>query len=365
MSRAAAIALVVIASNSVSRFVAAASPNDRLPVRGLHLGAPTKDQVAKMAEFIRTVLPKEGINTLVLEFDYNYNFQSRREFSDAKLIGRSDAQQLVAACRDAGVQLIPQINCLGHQSWAKHTDRLLALHPEFDETAGKYPNNEGIYCRSYCPLHPGLHAVLFDLIDELARDCEAKAFHIGMDEVFILADKDCPRCHGKSTADLFAGEVTRLDEHIKRSGRTMWMWGDRFIDGRATKLGEWEASENNTESAIDHVPKDIVICDWHYDSAPDTPRYFAEKGFPVIICPWRKTDVALKELEMMRALRTDSHNEISRNALGVMETTWSGFGRFSEAYEAAQKGKEIENKSGRETVNCFLTLTKALRTPAE
>ena len=35
---------------------------------------------------------------------------------------------------------------------------------EFDETPGKYPNNEGIYCRSYCPLHPEVHEVLFDLV---------------------------------------------------------------------------------------------------------------------------------------------------------------------------------------------------------
>ena len=83
-------------------------------------------------------------------------------------------------------------------------------HPDFDETPGKYPNNEGIYCRGYCPVHPEVHRLIFDFIEELARACEARSFHVGMDEVFILADPDCPRCRGKNPAQLFAGEVKTL-----------------------------------------------------------------------------------------------------------------------------------------------------------
>jgi hypothetical protein len=164
------------------------------PVRGLHLSAPVKKDLLAALDFIRTVLPKEGVNTLVLEFNYGFDFQSRLEFADPSALGKNDVQQIAQACRESGVQLIPQINCLGHQSWARRNGRLLEKHPEFDETPRKYPNNQGIYCRSYCPLHPDVHKVLFDLMDELAAACEAKAFHVGMDEVFILADADCPRC---------------------------------------------------------------------------------------------------------------------------------------------------------------------------
>ena len=130
-----------------------------------------------------------------------------------------------------------------------------------------------------------MHNVLFDLIDELARACDAKSFHVGMDEVFILADPDCPRCKGKSPAELFALEVTTLQSHLASIGCRMWMWGDRFIDGKATGIGEWEASTNDTAAAIDQVPKDIVICDWHYEKAHPTPLFFAAKGFDVVACP--------------------------------------------------------------------------------
>src|ERR1044071_9562953 len=225
-----------------------------LPIRGLHLGVPPKRDLTNALHFIRDELPKQEVNTLVLEFDYGFNFQSRPEFGDDSAMGKEDVAQIVQACRDARIQLIPQINCLGHQSWAKRTGRFLSKHPEFDETPNKYPENEGIYCRSYCPLHPEVHKVLFDLIDELADASEARAVHVGLDEVFILADPDCPRCHGKDPAELFAGEVKTLNDHIGSKGRKTWIWGDRLLDGKELKLGKWEGSENATAKSWELVP---------------------------------------------------------------------------------------------------------------
>ena len=333
----------------------------QLPVRGLHLSAPSKKDLPAALEFIRKSLPKEGVNTLILEFDYHYDFQSRPEFGDPTALGKSEVQQLAKACRENGIELIPQINCLGHQSWAARTDRLLTQHPEFDETPGKYPQNKGIYCRSYCPLHPGLHAVLFDLIDELAKACDAKAFHVGMDEIFILADPDCPRCHGKVPAELLAGEVRTLHDHLAKIGCRMWMWGDRFIDGKATRLGKWEASENGTYPAVDHVPKDIVICDWHYNQAPETPQYFVEKGFDVVECPWRKTAVALGELTHIRTIRAGKDESQARRALGMVETTWCGFGPFLQAYRDQASGQQPSNNAASQSAACFVALSKAMQ----
>ncbi|MGA2589464.1 MAG: hypothetical protein ABSH32_06090 [Bryobacteraceae bacterium] len=48
----------------------AASPTP--PVRGLHAMAPKLDEMDLALRFIRVALPKEGVNTLVMEFDYRY-----------------------------------------------------------------------------------------------------------------------------------------------------------------------------------------------------------------------------------------------------------------------------------------------------
>lgn len=332
-----------------------------LPVRGLHTFAPARKDLAGALEFIRQSLPAEGINTLIMEFNYQYNYQSRPEFADASALGRDEVRQIAAACREKGIALIPQINCLGHQSWDERNGRLLEKHPEFDETPGKHPRNKGIYCRSYCPLHPDVHKVLFDLMDELIAACDAKAFHVGLDEVFILADPDCPRCKGKDPADLFAGEVQALHAHLAARGCRLWMWGDRFLDGKATGIGQWEASTNGTAAAVDRVPKDIVICDWHYGKAHETPRYFAQKGFEVVACPWRKSDVALAQLGHVRAVRADADKAVAARALGMVQTTWCGFAPFLGAYRAQADGTAPTQDAASETAQCFRALAKAMR----
>jgi hypothetical protein len=320
--------------------------------------APKPDEMPDCLRFIREALPKEGVNVLVLEINYRYQFAKRPEVVDADAFSRGQVKDIVEACRTAGVRLIPQINMLGHQSWAKTTFGLLRAHPEFDETPGKYPDNEGIYCRSYCPLHPGVHEVVFDLIDELAQAFEADAFHVGMDEVFLLGEEDCTRCRGRNKAELFAQEVQTLRDHLAKSSRTMWMWGDRFLDGNVTGLGKWEAATNETAPAIAKVPRDIVICDWHYDEAPPTASYFALQGFPVASSPWRRPGVALAQLDLIRHARKNAPSAIADRTLGVLQTTWCSMGQFAKAYF----GQGPAEPGVVESVLCFKELFRELRT---
>ena len=333
----------------------AASPTP--PIRGLHISVPRPDELPLAIKFISEALPKEGVNVLVLEFNYQYQFTKRPEVAEKASLSRDDVKQLLAACRKAGVRLIPQINLLGHQSWARNTGALLRAHPEFDETPGKYPNNEGIYCRSYCPLHPTVHDVVFDLIDELAKACEADAFHVGMDEVFLIGEDDCPRCKGRNKAELFAAETVILRDHLAKTNRTMWMWGDRLLDGETTGIGKWEASMNQTADALRLIPRDIMICDWHYERALPTTEHFAVAGFPVLAAPWRRPEAALAQLAAIRSVRTHATDAIAARMQGVLQTTWGGFGSFAKAYF----GETPANSRAVEAVTCFRAVFRELR----
>jgi len=336
---------------------AAAAEAQTLPIRGIHLSAPGPDEIALAERFIQEALPKEGVNVLVLEFNYRYQFTRRPEVVDGRALSPADVKRLAAAARAAHVRLVPMINLLGHQSWAKTTFGLLRSHPEFDETPGKYPGNEGIYCRSYCPLHPQVHEVVFDLIDELAEVTEADAFHVGMDEVFLIGEDDCPRCRGRNKAELFAGEVRALRDHLAGANRSLWMWGDRFLDGETTGIGEWEAAKNGTAPAIQLVPKDIVICDWHYNVAHPTAPYFALHGLNVVSSPWRRPSVALRQLDLMRNVRMNSAPAVAARMQGMLQTTWVGFGAFARAYF----GEETRNTNAMEAVVTFRELFRELR----
>lgn len=332
------------------------TPQD-LPVRGLHLMVPAPEDVPLLVDFIEKDLAKEGVNTLILEVNYAYQFTRYPQLAGEKALSREQVQSILAACKKAGIELIPQFNCVGHQSWAKKTFPLLTEFPEFDETPGKYPENEGIYCRSWCVRHDKVNEVVHSLIEELAEAFEAKSFHIGMDEVFLLGEDDCPRCRGRNKAELFAYAVNGLHEFLSTRGIKVWMWGDRFLDGRITGIGEWEAAFNETAPAIDLVAKDIVICDWHYEYSPPTAAYFALKGFDVVLSPWRKVDVALGHLKQVRNLRASAPKLVAQRAQGILHTTWSDAGTFVRAY----RNEEGVRESTRESAACFKQLYADIR----
>jgi hypothetical protein len=342
---------------AVSLIAAVIASGASLPVRGIHMSAPKPDDLPLLLRFIREGAPKEGVNTLVLEINYRYQYTKHPEVIDADALTKDDLKSIAAACRQANVKFIPMINLLGHQSWAKNTFGLLRAHPEFDETPGKYPDNEGIYCRSYCPLNPAVHEVLFDLIDELMDVSEADTFHGGMDEVFLLGEDDCPRCRGRLKAGLFADEVRRIRDHLAQSNRKLWIWGDRLLDGAGTGVGKWEGSFNQTHPAIDQVPKDVVICDWHYDKAGPTAALFALHGFNVISAPWRKPAVALGQLDLIRSIRANAGEAVASRMMGILQTTWGTPANFIKAYF----GETPADQRSGEVVDCFRRLFAELR----
>jgi N-acetyl-beta-hexosaminidase len=199
--------------------------------------------------------------------------------------------------------------------------------------------------------------VVFDLIDEIMTAFEASSFHAGMDEVFYLADPKCPRCQGKDPAQLYAGEVTRINDHLNKTGARLWIWGDRLLDGSTSGIGMWEASMNNTWRAVDMIPKSVVIADWHYEKALPTPAYFALKGFQVVACPWKKPEVATAQVAMISDLRANATPELKEKFLGVMHTVWSPAGKFMAAYKKFKGDYEHEESD----VACFKAMTAAVK----
>jgi hypothetical protein len=356
----------ILLSLFATRSFAATPPIDTLlPVRGFCIGAPSSAVLPDFIKFIKEELVPRQVNTLVLRIDYNYQYKSHPELSDSGALTKQQIKQLVTVCKENHINLIPQVNLLGHQSWAGRLNSFLKVYPQFDETPWVkmpenyvWPNPENLYCKSYCPLHPEVHKIVFELMDEICDVFETKAFHAGMDEVFYLGEAQCPRCGGRDKAELFAGEVTVLRNHLESKGRKLWIWGDRLIDGKTTGLGKWEASFNNTARAIDLIPKDVMICDWHYDHADKTPVIFAMKGLSVITCPWRKPLVAQQQLKDMIQFRESAMPEVKDNYQGMMQTVWSGAEDFMNEFYGRKKtdpAKPPKNPD-QTTTNCFKTL---------
>lgn len=259
-----------------------------------------------------------GVNALVMEVDYHLAFDSHAELRLAGTLSKNGAAKLAKACRAQGIRPIPLFNCLGHQSWSKTTFPLLIKHPELDETPGQFENNQGIYCRSWCPQHPDVSKIIFALLDEMIDAFGADALHVGMDEVFLIASEHCPRCKGGDPAKLFAKAVNDLHGHLVGQRKVeMALWSDRLLEAKTTGYGKWEAADNGTHPAIDLIPKDIILCDWHYNKRAEYPSIplFLEKGFRVWPSGWNK-------VEATEALIDAAQKHRSERMLGHLCTTW-------------------------------------------
>lgn len=338
--------------STMGKSMAQDTTSNALPVRAFAIAAPAPHEVGRFVAFIDEELAPRKINVLILRVEYGYEYQSHPELRGEEGLSKSQVKQLVEVCRENHIKVIPQINLLGHQSWHGKVGKLLEVYPEFDETPHvslpekyEWPNEDGLYCKSYCPLHPEVHGVVFDMVDEICEVFEADAFHAGMDEVFYIGDEKCPRCGGRDKAELFAEEVWRIRNHLKQDDRELWIWGDRLLDGKTTGLGLWEASMNNTHRAIDLIPKDVVVGDWHYERADQTAVYFAMKGIRVLTCNWRIPDVSVQQVEDMYRFRETATKEMKPNFYGMMQTVWSGAGSFMDGFYANTRDREGGNNT--------------------
>jgi len=290
-------------------------------IKAVHLRIQNSNITDKLIQYIKEGLSPLGVNLLCLEFNPGYNYACFPELANGSF-GKSDAQKVAAAAKEAGIRIVPLFMCLGHQGWRFEKNTLLKAHPEFDETpdvpedgdAENTPDLE-FYCHSWCASNDDVYKYVFPMMDEIMEDFGADCLHVGMDEVFSLGE--CPRCKGKERADLFARTVNILHDHIvKKKGWQMMMWADRLNNAEAVGYHAWEGDIWGTWKAIDMIPADIILTDWHYEiNEKGFPgiEVLLEKGFTVIPASWR-------ELKQTRYL----FDEAVKNAKSAKEKGYKG-----------------------------------------
>ena len=286
--------------------------------RGVHLWL---DNDASAQQLVKTLpaLAAADANVVVVEVNYSFEFQAHPEMRNRRFVTRATARELAETAHGCGIRLIPQFNCLGHQSFAGKIAPLLIAHPDFNETPSLTPKSPGMYCLSWCPRAPGLNEIVCSLIDEMADAFEADAFHVGMDEVYLIASDECPRCRGANPAELFAGQVRALHDHIvDQRHLQMLMWADRPIGPKYQGYSKFDNARNDLSASIDAISKDIIRCDWQYErkqTYPSTP-FLTQKGFQV----WPSGFLPLTAARAFSDFALAQHDP---RIIGYLATTWN------------------------------------------
>ncbi|MBN1674842.1 MAG: family 20 glycosylhydrolase [Kiritimatiellae bacterium] len=279
-------------------------------MRAYHTAAPRQAEVEEYKTLV-AALARLRFNTLMIEVDACLGYERRPELAARGALSKAQMRELVAYCAALGFEVIPQVQTFGHFGYVLQHERYRRLsendtpHPRW-----KFYN--------YCPSNPDTYKLVFDLFEEVIEVFKPRRFHIGHDEITYTPIGVCPRCKGVPPHALLAREVRTLHDWLKARGIETLMWGDQLLTRETASSSYNGGPPFDTAKAVAAIPRDVVICDWHYDSGEDfrSLAFFKEQGFPVIACGWFELGNVVNFTRA--ALRA--------GAEGYCMTTWTGIG---------------------------------------
>lgn len=279
-----------------------------LAFRGVHLLGGTDPTFHE--RLIRNVLAHFKLNHLVLQCEYSQWQTNPALWTDFSM-PKEALKKIVKVARANFLEPIPLIPSLGHCEWMFRNRQNLHL-AEDPETP-----------YAYCPRREATYKFLFGVLDEVLAVFKPRYFHIGHDEVTMRGRFPySPECEGATVAQLFVEDTRRLVEYLqgKRVER-VFLWADMLLGRTETHDGSaFAASEQEAQQTRQQLPKNLVLCDWHY--VPAEPDQY-------------KSLEVLQEARFDRLIATtwfDPRNIFTfaqaaskRGLWGLLQSTWAGF----------------------------------------
>ncbi len=205
-----------------------------------------------------------GYNMLVINLEYRFDFSSCPCTAPPGSLTAEMTRELVAYGRKLGVEVVPQLNILGHCEGITATERYARL------SCDPYQSGVGTAAEQLNLKLPEARELIRRMVTDVCKAFPGRYLHAGLDEV-------------RRTAALFPDAPDRTEETmikhfcyalnlVRRTKRRILIWGDMPL---------------KHEKLLPLIPKDVIICDWYY--GPDGRRSSLEKykkeGFRVLACP--------------------------------------------------------------------------------
>ena len=192
-------------------------PTQKSPVRGFHLDLRIQVMTLPALKQLAQALQKQGINTLVMEWEATYPFQKHPLIPNRYAYSRADVTAFVAYCNGLGIDVIPLQQSFGHVEYMLRHPRYAALREDQTDYS------------QVCPVESELNKALFtDLFTDLVSTHTSPYFHIGGDETYLLGH--CPKCQAKvaesGKSRLFVDHIKLLCDIVIKLGKRPVLWAD-------------------------------------------------------------------------------------------------------------------------------------------
>lgn len=286
-------------------------------IRGFHLDL--RIQVMKMPALknFALKLSKQGINTLVMEWEGTYPFREDPLIPNRFAYTRKEVKDFISYCKKLHIDVIPLQQSFGHVEYILRNYKYAALREDDKDLS------------QVCPSEPALNKELFTrLFKDMVSLHPSPYFHIGGDETHLLGH--CEKCKKRAAevgiSRLYFDHIKMLCAIVVGLGKRPVLWADI-----ALKYPQY----------IHLLPKETIFVDWNYGW--DLNRFGAHEelvksGYEIWGAPAIRSSP-----DNYYLTKWQSHFNNIRDFLpvckklgyqGIIMTSWSTSGVYSPTYES-------------------------------
>jgi predicted choloylglycine hydrolase len=249
-----------------------------------------------------------GYTGICLEGEAMFPYASARHLQTELTWTPEQIKQLNETCETLELELIPLLQCLGHNYLLLSDPR----HAHIRELPG--------HIQQVCPSNPESRTTYLQLVDDVCSLFpNVKRIHIGGDECRVMGQ--CPVCkktvqqHDIST--LYTTYVSQIIQALLTRGITPVLWSDML---------------EHHPQAMDAIPKQTELVYWNYDlkdwGRPFFVEPFLEKGYKVIGAPairWGQlvTDLTPPYRVSLKGIRDLIQTLASKSVREMLITDWT------------------------------------------
>jgi hypothetical protein len=286
-----------------------------LAFRGVHLCIFPHTELAAIRQAILWA-GRFKCNAVVVEPWASLRSRRRPETAYPHAYSPEEVRPLVLLGRALQMEMIPMLNSWGHASGMRSRSGEHVVLDRFPEFRDLYEADGW----SFRLANPATYEHLFDRYEELLELFgPVRYFHVGMDEAWgHLGAVHVHLPPGKQPHELAAEHLLKLHHYFAQRKIQLLMWHDMLVRRGDPELGgagpACSIPPYHTHLALEKLPRDIIIAAWNYDVAGawPIPKYFRDKGFPVVVCPWKSRRNTIFLVNLAKEL----------DLLGVLATTW-------------------------------------------
>ena len=295
----------------------AGDPEDSFHVRGFHLDL--RIQVMKMQALknFTLQLSKQGINTLVMEWEATYPFQEDPLIPNRFAYTRQEVKDFIQYCQGLHIDVIPLQQSFGHVEYILRNYKYAELREDDKDFS------------QVCPTEVEKNRELFTrLFKDMAVMHPSPYFHIGGDETHLLGH--CEKCKKRAAriglSRLYFDHIKMLCDIVVSLGKRPVVWADI-----ALKYPDY----------IHLLPPQTIFVDWNYGWAMDrfgAHEQLVKSGYEIWGAPSIRSSPDNYFLTRWQYHFNNIRDfiPICRNLgyKGIVMTSWSTSGVYSSTYES-------------------------------